>query len=1629
VPTGTLNNLSSSGFVRTPPAWAQRIVNNLLSFSSTGTTTVFDPTAGEGDLLAPAARIPGAQLSGVEISQERLAVARRRLPQATLIHSGIEGVRVTPGSMSLVLANPPYFFEDGKRAEYRILAEVGAALRPGGILVAILPARTAWDAVMVRHWCKFYQQIRCWKFPDGTHAHDEGAFERYTQIVVVGVRRARPLAEAETAEQARLSGWRWRAPKKQGDSPWAGGAPPPDLPEQPIADPYLVPAATLLPEFTQLNASEATLLEALSRSGVQQGADWTSATTWQPEEQAEQPVMPPTGEAHLAAEILTGLLDGEVLTGPDAQQYVFVTCVTQTWRRIQLDAEELEKERQKGVARVEVQQQEDHPILGVLHLASGAVRYLQGEEVFEYLTPWLPMLAGRVLEKRQPLYRLDPAAWELEVCARIGLDKQLPGSPSPGLVPPQLHRVFAMGAAIDWRGRVAIQGEPGTGKTRQSIALVARQAHLWRGYRRGRCPTSHRPAWLRPLRLAWQRHPRARALLGPTRTAPAALPVLVTTPRRVTTTWQSELKAAWPEAEVVLIEHWSQIDHWMQRCVESQAPAVVGILPHSLSRAFGREWRPAVREKTISKVVPELHPREAQLNEADPIHERGVLVGYRLRATGEILTREEQVTFFYCPDCGARVESEPFGQRKEKRDGTITLKEEAERAEAGAEDEDADALEPVTERVWFETKPRWCRLCHAALWSEARVKSAAAKAPPLPFATWASGAEAAARMPQAPGRIFPPGNPIPVRPGGRLGKADRAVRSAIPKTACRLTDAAGTHAAAAPESWSPFEFLQRFYAGCVALTIVDESHNARGRATDIAHAVHLAGMASQTLVYASGTHYGGCLDDLYHYWFRFHPRFWKRFGLGWSDVEQAIPRFGVVQQWTREHEEEARRGSGQSDVTVTTIPAPGISARLLPFLLGDLVFLSVLDVGAYMPPRTEVPEIVEMRDPLVEAPQQEAQAALQEAREALQEARQALVRGQAALPPAPAEELAAAQGAVEAAEARERAAREHMSEVERWALPRSLALHYDHLVASLRDLAMQGNPAAALAQGTVPRWWAALPCVQPRFSVIQTKRGAWGQVLGKEQLLETELLTPEHRYPLERRLQDIVRQELAEGHTVMLYVEQNGVRSMADRLALVLQDFAPWKLPDSVEAEDREDAIRQAVARGHKVIVVNYRRVAEGINLQDCIDAIVWVEMALNLFHLDQASRRAWRLGRDKEVRIYYLAYTGSAAHHKLCKLASESGAAAAFSGEPAQGALVEHVGADRTMLSRMAASLKALGREAGDAAEEELAGQEALTAAFQRRSEELAARLKQGRAWMGLVDTLPERLAAFHAARAAAPRVVEARPGVEPSPEPGATPTLAVPRLLIPPPATPDDVAAVSLWGALDQPVPAAHQPRAGARPTPRAASTPREAVPADPAAASAHPAAHSAAQPPAARPPVPATPPAPVAAPSYGKPAAAAASGATGLVRVDGAQVVIQFTRRDAGWVEQIKALVRQHRGRGWTRLSPSEFGWLLPLSAAQAARAAFPQLAGWEQVEDAPTAAPVVPPATAAAPAPTSADPLLAEQLARVERLYWQLFDRAPDEAAMRQHIRSALDAERWLANLQQRLEQKEAKQRAS
>jgi len=441
------------------------------------------------------------------------------------------------------------------------------------------------------------------------------------------------------------------------------------------------------------------------------------------------------------------------------------------------------------------------------------------------------------------------------------------------------------------------------------VATAARQAYHWRHrntalFRQGQT----QPAWVRGLRRAWLKNPRTLALLGltpvcdaesgritayrrrdgkllsPEETGPQALPVLVSTPKKVTKEYAAEVRAAWPEAEVVFIDRHSDFPGFMQRCAESRAPAVIAILSHSLTRAFGREWQPVVREKKITRREPILEPEKDLLPQLDPVYdEQYALTGYRWKATGKLYAREETVSHFYCPDCGGQIKANPGKLHEREQHSDEEEQHFAALKKGQQEDEEAeeDGLEPVTSRTWFTLKPRWCRCrtdarnqpgprnpagrtrVRTPLWTDARLDAAQRKHPQLPFVSWSAAVERLyGRNGHNAGKATAIASARAISKSSGAGKR-KAVSLGLPVTTGKSQDTKCNDDTSyvarepLPESFSPYDYLYRFYRGCVALAVIDESHNGRGRDTDIAHAHHQTMLASQTRMLTSGTHFGG----------------------------------------------------------------------------------------------------------------------------------------------------------------------------------------------------------------------------------------------------------------------------------------------------------------------------------------------------------------------------------------------------------------------------------------------------------------------------------------------------------------------------------------------------------------------------------------------------------------------------------------------------------------------------------------------------------------------------------------------------------------------------------------------------
>ena len=135
------------------------------------------------------------------------------------------------------------------------------------------------------------------------------------------------------------------------------------------------------------------------------------------------------------------------------------------------------------------------------------------------------------------------------------------------------------------------------------------------------------------------------------------------------------------------------------------------------------------------------------------------------------------------------------------------------------------------------------------------------------------------------------------------------------------------------------------------------------------------------------------------------------------------------------------------------------------------------------------------------------------------------------------------------------------------------------------------------------------------------------------QLSETET------YAKERRLLEDVRQELREGRRCQVYATYTGQRDVTARIAKVLEQagIRVAVLRSSVTTDKRELWYEKQLTEGVEVVVCHPKLVETGLDLLS-FPTLYFYETGYSLHTLRQASRRSWRIGQTKPVRVKFLA-------------------------------------------------------------------------------------------------------------------------------------------------------------------------------------------------------------------------------------------------------------------------------------------------------------------------------------------------------------------------------------------------------
>ena len=132
--------------------------------------------------------------------------------------------------------------------------------------------------------------------------------------------------------------------------------------------------------------------------------------------------------------------------------------------------------------------------------------------------------------------------------------------------------------------------------------------------------------------------------------------------------------------------------------------------------------------------------------------------------------------------------------------------------------------------------------------------------------------------------------------------------------------------------------------------------------------------------------------------------------------------------------------------------------------------------------------------------------------------------------------------------------------------------------------------------------------------------------------------------PKEAEMIRICRENRAQGRRVLVYTTYTGKRDTTARLKGLLEaeGFKAAVLRASVSTSKREDWILSQVDRGVDVLITNPELVKTGLDLLD-FPTIVFMQTGYNVYTLQQASRRSWRIGQKEDVDIHFLGYAETA--------------------------------------------------------------------------------------------------------------------------------------------------------------------------------------------------------------------------------------------------------------------------------------------------------------------------------------------------------------------------------------------------
>jgi hypothetical protein len=189
-------------------------------------------------------------------------------------------------------------------------------------------------------------------------------------------------------------------------------------------------------------------------------------------------------------------------------------------------------------------------------------------------------------------------------------------------------------------------------------------------------------------------------------------------------------------------------------------------------------------------------------------------------------------------------------------------------------------------------------------------------------------------------------------------------------------------------------------------------------------------------------------------------------------------------------------------------------------------------------------------------------------------------------------------------------------------------------------------------------------------------------------IAETRDLPEDQLYSKERKLIAEIKEELAQGRRCQVFAVYTQKHDVTARLHKILtnEGIRTAVLRASVDTSKREAWYARQIKEGVQVVISHPKLVETGLDLLD-FPTILFYESGYSLHTLRQASRRSWRIGQRRPVRVKFLCYEGTMQTACLRLMGKKLLVALTMEGKFA-GEGLQNIDEDDDMLSAMAREL-----------------------------------------------------------------------------------------------------------------------------------------------------------------------------------------------------------------------------------------------------------------------------------------------------------------------------------------------------